>query len=110
MTQRTLTRHGYEVLLARNGREALELLSADSQKIDAVVTDIIMPELDGLEFSKALRQAHPRIPIIACTGWGEMGVRSQLKMLGVETILEKPYRYEKLLEALDDSLSCSTRG
>jgi len=69
VTERLLTKHGYEVLSASNGREALDLLfSHDNCK--AVVTDILMPVMDGVALAQALKESYPLLPVIACTGWG----------------------------------------
>ncbi|HWQ90551.1 MAG TPA: ATP-binding protein, partial [Clostridia bacterium] len=105
ITQCTLATHGYEVLLAADGKEALQLLAANRHRLKAVITDIMMPGMDGVSLVYALREQHPRLPVIASTGWGQDGVRARLKALGVKSILQKPYASETLLNTLRDNLN-----
>jgi CheY-like chemotaxis protein len=102
--QRTLTRYGYEVVAAANGNEALALLASHAG-VKAVVTDVMMPVMDGVALTRALRQSHPRLPVIVCTGWGEQGVEAELQGLGVASFLQKPYPSDQLLGALHKCLA-----
>ena len=61
-----LRSEGYEVLTARNGKEALALI--DGQRLDAVVTDLFMPEMDGIETITALRRKLPDVKVVAISG------------------------------------------
>jgi PAS domain S-box-containing protein len=105
MTERTLTQHGYQVLLAANGKEALGLVASHPAGVKAVVTDIMMPVMDGVALVQVLKQTHPRMLVIACTGWGQEGIQAKLKGLGVESFLEKPYPLGALLMVLRDHLT-----
>ena len=93
-----LSSHGYDVTIARNGREALEQL-AGSHRFSHVITDVSMPQgVSGLEVAaQALRQ-QPRPRVVVASGYQ----RSQLEQLpdGVH-FLAKPYRIRQLLAALD---------
>jgi PAS domain S-box-containing protein len=112
VTERTLSQNGYRVLAAAHGREALEVLSTHPNHPQAVVTDIMMPVMDGVALAQAIKDSHPRLPVIACTGWGQEGLRAKLEGLGVEACLQKPYPADELLRALRKHLaqSCSTRS
>ena len=112
MTEYMLTRNGYEVILASNGREALDLLASRPEPPKALITDILMPVMDGMALVHAVKQTHPRLPIIACTGWGQEGVQAKLKALGVNTCFQKPYATEGLLHTLHEHLAAaaSLRG
>src|SRR5208337_1370253 len=103
VTQRILVQHGYQIQAASNGKEALELLRSQNN-FQAVVTDIMMPGMDGVAFAKALKQSYPHLPVIACTGWGQDGLQARLKAIGIECILQKPYPAETLLTALHQRL------
>jgi CheY-like chemotaxis protein len=104
VTERTLTQHGYQVLVAANGKEALGLLASHPAAVKAVITDIMMPVMDGMALAHALKQSHPQMPVIACTGWGQEGIQAKLKGLGVESFLEKPYPSSALLTTLRQRL------
>jgi len=106
-----LEQHNYRVCDAANGQAALDFFGKKDQKIDAVVTDIMMPGMDGVALIRALRAMAPELKIIASSGLGtDMGgsVRAQeLKSLGVTSFLPKPYGTEKLLTTLHQLLNGS---
>jgi CheY-like chemotaxis protein len=94
-----LTRAGYQVSVAIGGRKGLELLAKGG--IDLVLTDIIMPELDGIEAIRRIRADHPSLRIIAMSGGGQIDKADFLHMaeaLGADRVIEKPVRSERLLE------------
>jgi PAS domain S-box-containing protein len=99
-----LEKQNYRVLAAKNGLEALAVVHRHGPAIDAVVTDITMPEMDGVELIRVLRKIHPRLKIIASSGFGtEQGGSwrtEELEALSVKSFLAKPYSADKLLEAL----------
>jgi PAS domain S-box-containing protein len=103
-----LEQHNYHVCTARNGEEALDMVGRQQHKIDALVTDIMMPAMDGVTLIRAVRTAMPKLKIIASSGLGtDMGgsFRAQeLKSLGVASFLPKPYGSEKLLAMLHQLL------
>lgn len=101
-----LTRAGYNVTTAAGGRKGLELLANDG--FDLVLTDIIMPELDGIEAIRKIRADHPRLRIIAMSGGGQIDKADFLHMaeaLGADRVIEKPVRSEQLLELVSSVMS-----
>ena len=91
---------GYEVLTARNGKEALGMI--DGQGLDAVVTDLFMPEMDGIETISALRRKLPDVKVIAISGRPGVDYLTVAKELGVARTLRKPFEIDELLSALKD--------
>ena len=92
---------GYEVATARNGAEALTAL--DSRPADLVLTDILMPEKEGVETILEIRQKHPGVGIIAISGGGPIKNLLPLEIAGkagADLILSKPIERENLLAAV----------
>jgi PAS domain S-box-containing protein len=103
-----LERHNYRVLTAINGEKAMDIIGSREQKIDVLVTDMMMPEMDGMALIRAVRSVVPELKIIASSGLGtDMGGNSraqELKALGVAAFLPKPYSTQKLLTTLHQLL------
>jgi DNA-binding NtrC family response regulator len=98
MLQTVFEREGYEVATAQNGREGVRIFRA--QPADLVVSDILMPEMDGLEALKELRRISPGLKLIAVSGGGQrlkMDVLRVAQLLGASATFEKPYRIDALL-------------
>ena len=93
---RVLERDGMGVLEATDGAEALELVRAQKAAIDVVVSDIVMPRLNGVELMQALSESFPHLPVILMSGYAT----AALSELGIATpcgILTKPFPAERLL-------------
>ena len=93
-----LKSEGYEVLSARNGKEALGLL--DGHPLNAVVTDLFMPEMDGIETIAALRRKLPGVKVVAMSGRPGVDYLTVARELGVTHTLRKPFEIDELLKAL----------
>ena len=105
-----LTRAGYQVSAATSGRKGLELLTNGA--FDLVLTDIIMPELDGIEAIRKIREDHPGLRIIAMSGGGQIDKADFLHMaeaLGADRVIEKPVRSERLLELVGSVMANPSR-
>lgn len=102
--QQVLKMHGYTVVAASNGREALSLYLEHGDRIQAVVTDLMMPEMGGVALVRALRELDPELAILAATGL-ESGEQSEaLRDQRVDGFLPKPYSSFELLESLQRAL------
>ena len=104
MLAQILTRNGYTVSEARNGRVALQVLA--ETPIDIVVTDMIMPEMEGVETIRYLRREYPAIKIVAISGGGISSADSYLeiaKKMGVHRTLAKPFTPEELMTAIQEA-------
>ncbi len=94
---------GFEATAARNGEEGLRLF--DEVGTDAVVTDIVMPGMEGIETIRELRRRRAGVKIVAISGGGRSGVADYLALaekLGADATLYKPFSRDKLLAALAD--------
>jgi DNA-binding NtrC family response regulator len=95
---RALRNAGYEVHEAPTGREAMQVL--DSAEPDLVLTDINMPEMDGIEVLIAFSRARPLVPIVAMSGGGLLPKQLLLhnaEALGAAITIEKPFELQDLL-------------
>ena len=99
-----LSKHGYRVLTATDGAEALRVFDAHTGEIDLVLTDVMMPVMDGLALARALRERQPGIPIIASSGQNEKTRRAELAAAGVDIVLDKPYAAHILLRTVERAI------
>lgn len=100
-----LSRAGYECLCASNGKTGVELFMTDPA--DIVITDIIMPEKDGIETIMDLRRRNSRLKVIAISGGGRAEPENYLhsaKLLGANKTMKKPFTNEEMLQAISDLL------
>ena len=99
ITKQTLEAFGYRVLLAENGVEALATYTLQGPEIKAVLTDMMMPVMDGSSLIPILRKLNPDLPVVAASGYSpaEQGGHPPL---GVQHFLSKPYTAETLLKVL----------
>jgi PAS domain S-box-containing protein len=104
-TQRVLEKYGYRVLAAAEGEAALVLFARHRTEIKAVLTDMMMPGMDGPKLVRALRQLDARLPILGMTGLLERGTFKGLEELDAVPLLAKPFEVEKLLVALHQTLT-----
>lgn len=106
MLSKVLTRAGYDVQEACNGNEATELYR--NHQADLVITDLIMPDKEGLETIRELRHSNPDVRIIAMSGGGRNGFVNYLKVaraFGARLILDKPFSHQEILDAVRDVLA-----
>ena len=99
---RVLTDAGHRVVGAGNGKEASKALSSGA--FDIVLTDVIMPEKDGMQVISELRKKFPLVRIIAMSGGGHVSRDQYLKIakgLGAHAVLEKPFANQQLLATVE---------
>jgi CheY-like chemotaxis protein len=94
----------YRVVCADDGREAMAIFAQQMGAIEAVITDVNMPSMDGVALIRAIARMKPDITFIAVTGGDESARISELESLGVKNFLMKPYNIDKLLNILGDAL------
>jgi DNA-binding response OmpR family regulator len=104
MLRLTLTAAGFDVVEAPDGKVAMKLFHQDPL-VDLVITDLIMPEKEGIETIIELRRDYPKIPIIAISGGGRIDPNDYLvlaKKLGAQITLEKPFSRKDILDAVNE--------
>jgi YesN/AraC family two-component response regulator len=106
MMERLLRRAGYDAQLAENGVEAVKMHRENP--MDLVITDIIMPEKEGIEIISEFKRDYPTVKLIAISGGGRIGPANYLKMaklLGAEQTFAKPVDTSQLLSAIEELLA-----
>jgi CheY-like chemotaxis protein len=98
-----LRRNGFEVLLAEDGQEAIELYRKEREHIDLVVLDLIMPRLSGQDALRELRQIDPAIRVVFASGYADARLEESEKA-GVVGFISKPYRERDLIQAVRTAL------
>ncbi len=111
MVKKMLEREGFEVDLASNGEEGLKLFKKMS--VDLVITDIIMPEKEGLETIREMKKLRPDLKIIAMSGGGKVSSKNYLdtaKIFGATRILAKPFTQKQMVSAVRELLGDVSGG
>jgi two-component system cell cycle sensor histidine kinase/response regulator CckA len=103
VAERALTRHGYTVLLAENGEAAIEILQREG-RVDLMISDVVMPTMDGPTTARAARLLQPDLPILFISGYAEEQLRESIDLPKV-SFLAKPFTVQKLAEAARDTLA-----
>ena len=104
--KKLLERKGHEAVISLNGLEAMKWL--ERNPFDIVITDLLMPEMDGVELIMEMRLRYPDQNVIAISGGGRIDADTYLKMaklIKVKHTFQKPVRADELLKAIDDLLS-----
>jgi two-component system cell cycle sensor histidine kinase/response regulator CckA len=102
---RALKNKGYNVLEARSGEEALEILEKEGDKIDLTITDVVMPEMDGPTLYKHMQGRWPKMKVVFVSGYTEDRLREQFKSGEVIHFLGKPFSLKQLASKVKDLLS-----
>jgi two-component system cell cycle sensor histidine kinase/response regulator CckA len=97
VAERALTRHGYKVITADNGEAALEHLG-DGQEIDLLISDVVMPGMDGPTMVREARKSRPDLKILFMSGYAEEQLRNSIDIENVN-FLPKPFSVTELAEA-----------
>ncbi|WP_309753427.1 ATP-binding protein [Novosphingobium sp.] len=105
VAERALTRAGFEVTTASDGDEGLELVSGGGQ-FDMIVSDVVMPVMDGPSMIRAVRQLRPGIPVLFMSGYAEEQLRSELDLDNVE-FLPKPFSVQQISDKVGAVLAAA---
>jgi CheY-like chemotaxis protein len=103
-----LETHGYQVFQAADGAEALAVFARNTEQIAIVLTDLMMPHLDGVALIHTLRKMKPAIRIVASTGLGRKRQLAELREMKIQALLQKPYGTDMLLSTIHDALFPTT--
>ncbi|HEY7480571.1 MAG TPA: PAS domain S-box protein [Gemmatimonadales bacterium] len=99
-THRLLERYGYTVVEARHGLEALRVVEESGRRLDLVVTDLVMPEMGGMELVERLRTRNPGLKVLFMSGYSERAFAGEGRLPPDTGFLEKPFTVEQLMRRL----------
>lgn len=99
---RTLTPEGFTVMLAKNGFEGFEFLK--KEKFDLVLTDLKMPDIDGIEVLRTIKEKWPETEVIIITGYQTVDTAVKSIKLGAFDYIEKPFTPDALIAAVSKAL------
>jgi two-component system cell cycle sensor histidine kinase/response regulator CckA len=105
VAERALTRQGYKVITASDGEQGLARLAA-ADKIDLLISDVVMPGMDGPTMVRAVRVEHPSMPVLFMSGYAEEQLRKSIDIDNV-AFLPKPFSVNQLAEAARDVLGAA---
>ena len=100
-----LNRHGYRTITAAEGREGAALFAKQREEIRLVISDVMMPQLDGPGMLRELKVMEPRLRSIVITGLGEENRIADAKAAGADVVLQKPFTADELLTDVKRLLS-----
>jgi two-component system, cell cycle sensor histidine kinase and response regulator CckA len=105
LNARGLTSRGYTVLEAGNGVEAIDVLEKSDGRVDLVVSDVVMPEMDGPTLLRELRTRNPELKIIFVSGYAEDAFQKHMPADGQFAFLAKPFTLKQLVNAVKETLA-----
>ena len=108
VTKRVLEAHGYVVHMASNGAEAGRWLRGHAGAVDVVITDVMMPVVDGRGLLRIVQEVAPGVPVVAVSGLETRESMVQEEFPQVKAFLAKPYRADVLLRTLHEALTPAT--
>jgi DNA-binding response OmpR family regulator len=101
---RVLVREGYLALTAQSGHDALGQLRAPLAPIDVVILDVHLPDVSGIDLCARIRELHPDVPVVICTGEAEPEEAAQLLEMGIHRYFRKPVAVDELLATVEAAL------
>ncbi len=105
IVSQTLERHGYRTVQAQNGRDAISVMAAHGDDVALVLTDMMMPVMDGAAVASYLREHHPAVAVVASSGLNAAAAVERARGVGVRHFIPKPFTTETLMRALRDALN-----
>jgi two-component system cell cycle sensor histidine kinase/response regulator CckA len=91
-------RHGYQVLMAEDGEQAIEVYCCFKHTINAVLLDMRLPKIMGEEVFYKMKEEDPAVKVVMASGFFDRDVRTEMALAGAKRFVNKPYNMEELLE------------
>ena len=100
LTRRILERHGFHVVTAVDGRDALRMLEQHIDSINVLLSDVVMPSLNGITLAQEVRERFPAVRIVLMSGYGSESLRAAGAQQWTDAMVSKPFTAEALLAAV----------
>ncbi len=100
--QKILIPEGYEVKIAENGNEGLEIL--EKERFNLILLDLKMPGIDGVDVLKIIKERWPEIKVIILTGYSTVETAVTTLRMGAFNFIEKPFTPDKLLKSVEEAI------
>jgi len=94
-----LKEEGFKVYTAENGKKALDLIK--EKIIDLIITDIRMPEMDGYQLTKKVKEERPRVEIIIMTAYTSIYTEGDIRKIGADDYISKPFELVDIIEKIE---------
>lgn len=101
--QKCLTPEGYDVDVAANGVEGLAM--TENNRYDVILTDLKMPDMDGMEFLARVKERHPDTKVIMITGYSTVEHAVKAMRMGAYNYIEKPFTPDALIDAVKEAIT-----
>jgi CheY-like chemotaxis protein len=102
---RMVQRRGFNTITATNAEEALRLYDERASEIRLVITDLMMPGMDGRALSKELLRRNPGVRILVSTGYSAPSDLDDVEAMGIKGVVTKPYQSDQLLAMVEQALA-----
>jgi len=102
LLHRTLLDEGYQVIKAERSQEAISAM--ESESFDLVITDLVMPDIDGIELTRRILGIDPKLPIIIITGSGYFEKAAEAMKIGAYDFIAKPFELKKICTTIKNAL------
>jgi two-component system, cell cycle sensor histidine kinase and response regulator CckA len=94
--------HGYHVLVAADGEQAIELYRCYKRRIEAVLLDVRVPKITGIEVFRLMKKENAAVKVVIASGFLEANMKDQVAFAGVKRFVNKPYVLDELLEVFQN--------
>jgi DNA-binding NtrC family response regulator len=98
LLEKFFSRHGYQILTASDGEQAIEVYRSCMGRIDAVLLDMRLPKGTGEEVFRAMKDEDPAVKVVMASGFLEPEVKIEMALAGAKRFVSKPYNLDELLE------------
>jgi DNA-binding response OmpR family regulator len=105
LVEKFFSRHGYRVITAADGEQALDIYHSRQQEIDAVLLDMRLPRITGEEVFRRMTSENAAAKIVMASGFLDPQLRAEMARAGVKYLVDKPYVLSELLEIFDELIA-----
>jgi DNA-binding response OmpR family regulator len=100
LLEKFFSQHGYHVLVAADGEQAIEVYRCYKRRIDAVLLDVRVPKITGGEVFRRIKEENAAVKVVIASGFLEANIKNQIAFAGVKRFVSKPYILDEVLETV----------